>query len=127
MYNFLKRYTFKWIRLILIFILLWVLVPEALTTSDKLKMTREPINISNIEKKFKEGYENVSERVKSVDYDKYGKKVKSGATGFFDTLGNVLLTILKIFVKFIGIIVILVSLITLVPQYYDNQTSRTSC
>ncbi len=99
---------------ILIYILFWIIVPPALTTSEKLKMTGEPINISNIEKKFKEGYENVSEKVKNVDYDKYGKKVKSGATGFFDTLGNILLTILKIFVKFIGIIVIMVSLITLI-------------
>ena len=99
---------------ILIYILFWIIVPPAQSTSEKLKMTGEPINISNIEKKFKEGYENVSEKVKNVDYDKYGRKVKSGATGFFDTLGNVLLTILKIFVKFIGIIVIIVSLVTLV-------------
>ncbi len=99
---------------VLIYILLWIIVPAAVTTSDKLKMTGEPINISNIEKKFKEGYENVSEKVKSVDYDKYGKKVKSGTTGFFETLGNVLLTLLKIFVKFLGVLVIIVSLSTLV-------------
>jgi len=99
---------------VLIYILFWIIVPPATSTSEKLKMTGEPINISNIEKKFKEGYENVSEKVKSVDYDKYGKRVKSGTTGFFDTLGNVLLTILKIFVKFIGVIVIIVSLATLV-------------
>lgn len=99
---------------ILIYILFWIIVPPAISTSEKLKMTGEPINISNIEKKFKEGYDNVSEKVKSVDYDKYGKKVKSGATGFFDTLGAVLLTILKIFVKFIGVIVIISSLATLV-------------
>ena len=40
---------------ILIYLLFWVLVPAAETTSEKLKMTGEPINISNIEKKFKEG------------------------------------------------------------------------
>lgn len=99
---------------ILIYILFWIIVPPATSTSEKLKMTGEPINISNIEKKFKEGYENVSEKVKNVDYDKYGERVKSSTTGFFDTLGNVLLTILKIFVKFIGVIVIIVSLVTLV-------------
>lgn len=99
---------------VLIYILFWIIVPPATSTSEKLKMTGEPINISNIEKKFKEGYENVSEKVKNVDYDKYGERVKSGTTSFFDTLGNVLLTILKIFVKFIGVIVIIVSLVTLV-------------
>ena len=99
---------------VLIYILFWIIVPPASSTSEKLKMTGEPINISNIEKKFKEGYDNVSEKVKNVDYDKYGEKVKSGATGFFDTLGTVLLTILKIFVKFIGVLLIIVSLATLV-------------
>ncbi len=99
---------------ILIYILFWILVPAAETTSQKLKMTGEPVNISNIEKKFKEGYETVADKVKNVDYDKYGNRVKSGATGFFETLGNILLAILKIFVKFIGIILIIVSLATLV-------------
>jgi phage shock protein PspC (stress-responsive transcriptional regulator) len=99
---------------ILIYILLWIIVPPAISTSDKLKMRGEPINISNIEKKFKEGYETVSDKVKNADYDKYGGKVKSGATGFFETLGNIFLTILKVFVKFFGVIVIIVSLSTLV-------------
>jgi len=99
---------------ILIYILLWIIVPVAVSTSEKLKMRGEPINISNIEKKFKEGYETVSEKVKNVDYDKYGEKVKSGATGFFETLGNIFLICLKVFVKFLGVIVIIVALSTLV-------------
>ncbi len=99
---------------ILVYILFWILVPSAETTSDKLKMTGEIINISNIEKKFKEGYETVADKVKNADYDKYGGKVKSGVTGFFDALGNVLLTILKIFVKLFGILLIFISLTMLV-------------
>jgi len=99
---------------ILVYILFWIIVPAAETTSDKLKMTGEPVNISNIEKKFKEGYEAVADKVKNADYDKYGQQAKSGASGFFETLGNILLTLLKIFVKFIGILLIIVSLSTLV-------------
>lgn len=99
---------------ILIYILLWILIPGAETTAEKLRMTGEPVNISNIEKKFKEGYENVADQVKNADYDKYGQKVKKGASGFFDTLGNILLVIFKIFVKFLGILLIIISLSTLV-------------
>lgn len=99
---------------ILVYILFWILVPPALTTSDKLKMTGEPINISNIEKKFKEGYENVAEKVKNVDYDKYGQQVKSGASGFFESLGSILRTLFSIFVKFLGVLVVIVSLSTLI-------------
>ncbi|MCB0465936.1 MAG: PspC domain-containing protein [Aequorivita sp.] len=99
---------------IVVYILLWILVPPALTTSDKLKMTGEPVNISNIERKFKEGFDNVADRVKNVDYDKYGNKVKSGASSFFDGLGNVIMTLFKVFVKFIGVLIIIVSLSTII-------------
>lgn len=99
---------------ILVYILLWILVPAALTTSDKLKMTGEPINISNIERKFKEGFDTLSDKVKNVDYDKYGNKIKTGTSSFIDGLGNVILTLFKVFVKFIGILIILVSLITII-------------
>lgn len=111
---------------IVIYILFWILVPAAESTSDKLKMTGEPINISNIEKKFKEGYENVSDSVKNADLDKYGRKVKSGASSFFDALGNVLLTLLKVFVKLIGVMVIIVSLSTLVGLIIGLFTAGTA-
>ncbi|MEZ4875344.1 MAG: PspC domain-containing protein [Flavobacteriaceae bacterium] len=99
---------------IFIYILFWILVPAAESTSDKLKMTGEPINISNIEKKFKEGYETVADKVKSADFDKYGQKVKKGSASFFDTLGTILLTLFSIFVKFLGVLVIIISLSTIV-------------
>ncbi|WP_456437447.1 PspC domain-containing protein, partial [Psychroserpens sp.] len=78
-----------WIRLIwiilifgagtgvLLYILLWVLVPEAKTTSEKITMTGEPVNISNIEKKIKDGFDSVSQTVsdtvKNVDLPKQGQ------------------------------------------------------
>ena len=114
-----------WGTPILIYILLWVLVPAAESTSDKLKMEREPINISNIEKKFKEGYENVADKVKDVDIDKYKQKAKSGITGFFTTLGSIFLVIFKIFVKFIGILLIIISLSTLIGLIVGLFTAGT--
>ena len=41
---------------IIAYIILWIVMPEAITTSEKLEMTGEPITISNIEKKVKEEY-----------------------------------------------------------------------
>lgn len=99
---------------IVVYILLWILVPPAITTSDKLRMTGEPVNISNIERKFKEGFDNVADRVKNVDYDKYGNKIKSGASGFFDSLGELIVGLFKVFAKFIGVIIIIVSLFTII-------------
>ena len=115
-----------WIRLLFIFttvfsgfgivayILFWILVPEAKTTAEKIAMTGEPVNISNIEKKIKEGIDTVTEKVKNVDYEKVGKSVKDGSKGFFDTLGNVITTLFRIVGKFIGIILIIVAAAALI-------------
>lgn len=92
---------------IFIYILFWVLVPEAVTTSEKLTMTGEPVNISNIEKKIKDGIDNVADTVKNVDYDKYGERIKSNSKSFFDSIGDVFMFFLKVFAKFFGIILVI--------------------
>jgi len=118
-----------WIRLFFIFfalftgfgfiayILLWILVPEAATTSQKLDMKGEPVNISNIERKVKEGFEDVTEKVKSVDYEKVGNKVKSGTHTFFDTLGDIIMFLFKVVGKFIGILLIIIGAATLIAIF----------
>lgn len=108
-----------WIRLIFIFlalatgfgfiayILLWILVPEAATTSQKLDMRGEPVNISNIERKVKEGFDDVAHKVKNADYEKMGNKVKSSSQTFFDTIGDLIMFFFKVIGKFIGVILII--------------------
>ncbi len=99
------------------YILLWILVPEAKTTSQKLDMTGEPVNISNIERKVKEGFEDVSERVKNVDYEKVGTKVKNGTRSFFDSLGDLILFVFKVIGKFIGILLIIIGATALIGLF----------
>ncbi len=118
-----------WIRIIFIFlalftgfgfiayILLWILVPEAATTSQKLDMTGEAVNISNIERKVKEGFEDVAERVKNVDYEEVGNKVKSSGKTFFDTLGDIILFLFKVVGKFVGILLIIIGAASLIGLF----------
>lgn len=93
-----------------IYIILWVLVPEAITTADKLRMTGQPINVSNIEKKIKDGFSSVSDGVKQVDFKKHGNQIKSSSKTAVDSLIKVLSVGLKLFGKFIGLILIIVSI-----------------
>lgn len=102
---------------IIIYIIFWILVPEAITTADKLTMRGEPVNISNIERKFKETYDNVADKVKNADYDAYGKKVKTGTDKFFESLGKAIVVLLTIFVKFIGVLIVLVAALTLISMF----------
>ncbi|UCE70403.1 MAG: PspC domain-containing protein [Flavobacteriaceae bacterium] len=119
-----------WIRLIFLFlaifaggfgfiayIILWILVPEAASTAQKLDMTGEPVNISNIERKVKEGFDEVADKVRSVDYEKVGDQVKKGGKTFFDTLGDVIMFLFKVIGKFIGILLIIIGAATLIGLF----------
>ncbi|MBC7606567.1 MAG: PspC domain-containing protein [Burkholderiales bacterium] len=99
---------------ILAYIILWIVMPEAMTTTEKLEMQGEPITISNIEKKVREEFDTVSQKFKNANYDKMGNQVKSGAEKIGSSFGDFILTILKIFAKFLGVILIMTSLSTLV-------------
>jgi phage shock protein PspC (stress-responsive transcriptional regulator) len=106
---------------ILVYILLWILMPAAESTSEKLAMSGKPVNITNIEEKVKEGFGNVKEsidevadRVSNADYGKAGNKVRNTSRSFFDALGNVILFFFKIVAKFIGIILMIVGASTLI-------------
>ncbi|QTY27040.1 PspC domain-containing protein [Flavobacterium sp. CS20] len=99
--------SFGWA--ILIYILFWILVPEAKTTAEKLAMKGEPINLSNIEKKIKESYDNVSEKIKDVDVKKHSKRVQSSISSFFSELENIIIKIGKVLVKIIGFVLMLFS------------------
>lgn len=100
---------------ILIYILLWILMPVAETTADKLSMSGKPVNITNIEQKVKEGFSSVKDsldevvdKVKNKDYNKVGDKIQSTSRSFFNALGNIFLFCCTIFAKFFGIILMIV-------------------
>ncbi|MEA2105937.1 MAG: PspC domain-containing protein [Bacteroidota bacterium] len=49
---------------LIIYIILWIAIPEALTTAQKLEMRGEPITIENIKKAVREEFENVRKNMK---------------------------------------------------------------
>jgi phage shock protein PspC (stress-responsive transcriptional regulator) len=106
--------VFAWGTGVLAYIILWIVMPEAVTTAEKLEMKGEPVTISNIEKKVREEFDTVSEKIKNVDYDKMGNQVKTGAEKFATSIGDVLMSVFKVFAKFLGIILIMTSLAMLV-------------
>ncbi|PAM94123.1 hypothetical protein B4N84_13665 [Flavobacterium sp. IR1] len=99
---------------ILAYFVLWVVTPEAITTSEKLEMTGEPVTISNIEKKVREEIESLSDRFKNADYDAMGNQVKSGAGRISSSFGDFIMTIFKIFAKFLGVILIMSGITVLI-------------
>ena len=98
---------------ILAYIILWIATPEAVTTSEKLEMTGEPVTISSIEKKVREEFDAVSDKIKNVDYDKFGNQIKTGADKFAGSLSEIITNIFKVFAKILGVILIITGLTVL--------------
>jgi len=108
----------------IVYPILWILLPQAVTTAEKLEMEGEDVNISNIEKKIrdeisdastrvKNGIEEVSDKVKNADYQKYREKAKSGSQDIVETLGKIFSMIFMIIGKFIGVLLIIISVTTI--------------
>ncbi|REG98515.1 PspC domain-containing protein [Flavobacterium aquicola] len=123
---FLLVLVLAWGTGVLAYIILWIVMPEAVTTSEKLEMTGEPVTISNIEKKVREEFENVSGKFKNGDYDKYGNQIKTGAEKLGNSFSDFIMTVFKIFAKFLGIILIMGGLTVLVLLFIGVFTLGTS-
>ncbi|KUF39419.1 PspC domain-containing protein [Myroides marinus] len=87
---------------ILLYLILWIVVPEAKTTSQILEMQREPINISTIEKKVMENVNYVTSKINDIDYD----NIKNQTQRAGERSGKIILNI-------IGILFIVTSILSI--------------
>jgi len=108
---------FAWGTGVLAYIILWIVMPEARTTAEKLEMTGEPVTISNIEKKVREEFDNVSDKFKNANYDEMGNRVKTGAEKIGSSLGDFIIALLRVFSKILGVILIIAGLFILAALF----------
>ncbi|WNM17789.1 PspC domain-containing protein [Flavobacterium capsici] len=102
---------------IIAYFVLWIAVPKAITTSEKLEMTGQPVTISSIEKKVREEFESVSEKFKNADYDKMGNQVKHGADRVASGLGDFIMKVFGVFAKVLGAFILIFSSLSLVGLF----------
>ena len=97
----------------LLYIILWIVMPEAKTASDKLQMKGDPVNIDNISKTFKDEAGKVSDNLKN-NGAQYGKKAESAFEAFFSFLLQVFKGIFKVLGKVIGVVFLIIGTFWLV-------------
>ena len=94
---------------LLIYIILWIIIPEAKTTAEKLEMKGEKVNVENIEKNIKEEMGNIKNKFE--DFKKEAKDIGStdkrdrarGAIGsIVHAFVEVILVLVRVFVRIIG-------------------------
>src|SRR5258706_1383651 len=103
---------------VLLYIILWIVMPEAKTTADKLMMRGEQVTISNIEKNVKEEFEGLKKKAGDFGKEvnkKFSSEHYSGFKGFLhrlmDALGELIGFILNVIAKIFALLFILVGLL----------------
>lgn len=91
----------------LIYIVLWILMPEALTASEKLQMKGQPINLENIEKTIKGGINNVSNTLNNLDNKEGFKKASRNVGDIIMSIFKALLRLVKAFLLIFTLIIAL--------------------
>jgi len=95
---------------LLLYVVLWIIIPEAKTASDKLEMRGEAVNVSNIERNVRAEMEGVQQNLKGR-WDKDGQRIMGTATDF---VGNMLRYIGRFIVTILGILVSAISIVILI-------------
>jgi len=99
---------------IILYIILWIVVPPAVTTAQRLQMKGKPVNISNIEKTVNEEFHKVKESMGRVTKSKGYQRTRDSLNDVGNILLNILGVLLKIIIWTIGIVFILTGLIFLI-------------
>lgn len=97
-----------------LYLILWIIIPKAKTTSEKLEMRGEPVTAENIGKTIREEMEGVKDSFNNLRNDLKSKKTKSklrsSINRVVDFLGELLRLILNVAGKFIGVAFIIAAL-----------------
>ncbi len=88
---------------ILVYIILWIVIPEAKTTAQKLEMRGEPINLENIEKSIKDELNDLGERADQFKNKHFTKK--KGELTVFERLAQLIVQIVMGILRFAGILI----------------------
>jgi phage shock protein PspC (stress-responsive transcriptional regulator) len=95
------------------YVLIWILVPPARNSSDRLAMRGEPINMDNIAKEVEDGFDRLGNRLDNVGNE--AKRTGKGATNAVHTgisaIGRAFALLIRFFVKFMGLIAIIIAIV----------------
>lgn len=99
---------------VLAYLILWIIIPEAKTTSEKLMMKGQEINIDNIEKSIKKEFDAIKKKleetgnqIQKTEITKKTRGLGRSIESIFSSLAQIFLMLIKFVFKLIGAIIIL--------------------
>lgn len=115
-----------WVRVIFLFaffvwgvgfipyLILWIVIPKAKTTAEKLEMKGEAVNVDNIKKTVEDKFNDLKDSFNGEGAKNAANSLSNVLSKIFTFIGMVILFILKFFVKFIGVILLIIGISLLV-------------
>lgn len=99
---------------VFLYIILWVVVPKAVTTSQKLEMRGENVNLSNIEKSINHEYQQVKKNYENFRRSESFKNTQNAFNSIFQGIGYFLKGIIKIVLFIVGFVFIISGTMTII-------------
>jgi phage shock protein PspC (stress-responsive transcriptional regulator) len=85
------------------YIILWIAVPGARTTAQKLQMKGKAVTIENIQQSVKREFIKVKDNLNNFSKSESYKRTQQAAADTFKTIGNVLLVFFKVILIIVGV------------------------
>ena len=111
---------------VLLYIILWIIIPKAITPSEKLEMKGNPVTAENIGKQVEEEMDNLKKKVKNFKDETISRPdsgLRKGFNDFFHFLGKLLRLLLNSLGKVFGFLFILLGLTVITALIFSIGTS----
>lgn len=99
----------------LLYVILWIIIPEAKTTAEKLEMRGEKVDVNNISKAVNEEFEDFKKRVKDFGNEVGSKenkdRVKSSARKASEFVGDVFHNMIKVVGKIVAVLCVFIGIV----------------
>jgi phage shock protein PspC (stress-responsive transcriptional regulator) len=98
---------------VLLYVILWIVIPKARTTAQKLQMRGEPVTVQNIKRSINDEYQKVKSGIEGFSKSEGYQKTRDVAEEVLHVIGRIILVFLKIIVYCIGIAFLIIGLLLL--------------
>ena len=98
---------------IAIYVILWIVVPKARTTTEKLQMRGRPVNLSNIKDTVNAEYEKVKSNMQGFSHSATADRTRNALENVMRAIGLVIVAVFKFIIGAIGIFFLVIGSIFL--------------
>lgn len=103
----------------LLYLILWIIIPKARTTAEKLEMRGESVNVHNIEKTIREEMDDLKQSLNNLsgeakDSMRKDGKIRTGIHEVLDFIATIFRMLFKVLGKVIGVVLLIVGIALLI-------------